>query len=115
MATSGWSIYTNGTSATFPRVRQHLQFNFYEKPPSYYSAACVSSLQQVERPADLVDGECSLAVTLWASDRQVVNAVLRRSGGAVRMTDGTEVRIRVRVSWFARRGQVSLRMLSNQS
>src|SRR5438552_18067030 len=61
---------------------------------------------------DLVDGECSLAVTLWASDRQVVNAVLRRSGGAVRMTDGTEVRIRVRVSWFVRRGQVSLRMLS---
>ncbi len=28
------------------------------------------------------------------------------------MTDGTEVRIRVRVSWYARRGQVSLRMLS---
>jgi exodeoxyribonuclease VII large subunit len=61
---------------------------------------------------DLVDGDCSLAVTLWASDRQVVNAVLRRSGGAVRMTDGTEVRIRVRVSWYAKRGQVSLRMLS---
>jgi exodeoxyribonuclease VII large subunit len=61
---------------------------------------------------DLVDGDCALAVTLWASDRQVVNAVLKRSGGAVRMTDGTEVRIRVRVSWFARRGQVSLRMLS---
>jgi exodeoxyribonuclease VII large subunit len=61
---------------------------------------------------DLVDGDCSLSVTLWASDRQVVNAVLRRSGGAVRMTDGTEVRHRVRVSWYAKRGQVSLRMLS---
>src|SRR3954452_8072533 len=61
---------------------------------------------------DLVDGDCALAVTLWASDRQVVNAVLRRSGGAVRMTDGTEVRIRVRVTWYARRGQVALRMLS---
>jgi exodeoxyribonuclease VII large subunit len=61
---------------------------------------------------DLVDGDCTLAVTLWAADRQVVNAVLRRSGGAVRMTDGTEVRIRVRVAWYARRGQVSLRMLS---
>jgi exodeoxyribonuclease VII large subunit len=61
---------------------------------------------------DLVDADCALAVTLWASDRQVVNAVLRRSGGAVRMTDGTEVRIRVRVSWYARRGQVALRMLS---
>jgi exodeoxyribonuclease VII large subunit len=28
------------------------------------------------------------------------------------MTDGTEVRIRVRMSWYAKRGQVSLRMLS---
>lgn len=61
---------------------------------------------------DLVDADCSLAVTLWASDRQVVNAVLKRSGGAVRMTDGTEVRVRVRMSWYAKRGQVALRMLS---
>ncbi|HEY2812652.1 MAG TPA: exodeoxyribonuclease VII large subunit [Acidimicrobiales bacterium] len=61
---------------------------------------------------DLVGDDCSLGVTLWASDRQVVNGVLRRSGGAVRMTDGTEVRIRVRVSWYAERGRVSLRMLS---
>ena len=61
---------------------------------------------------DLVDAECALSVTLWASDRQVVNAVLRRSGGAVRMSDGTEVRIRVRVAWYPKRGQVSLRMLS---
>ncbi|MEY2431867.1 MAG: exodeoxyribonuclease large subunit [Acidimicrobiaceae bacterium] len=61
---------------------------------------------------DLVDGDCALSVTLWATDRQVVNAVLRRAGGALRMTDGTEVRIRVRVSWYPKRGQVSLRMLS---
>src|SRR5581483_2833992 len=61
---------------------------------------------------DLVGDGCSLAVTLWATDRQVVNAVLRRAGGAVRMTDGTEVRIRVSVSWYAERGRVSLRMLS---
>jgi exodeoxyribonuclease VII large subunit len=61
---------------------------------------------------DLVDADCALSVTLWASDRQVVNAVLRRAGGAVRMTDGTEARIRVRVSWYTKRGQVSLRMLS---
>ncbi|MEY2423441.1 MAG: exodeoxyribonuclease large subunit [Acidimicrobiaceae bacterium] len=61
---------------------------------------------------DLVDDDCALSVTLWATDRQVVNAVLRRSGGAVRMTDGTEVRVRVRVAWYAKRGQVSLRMLS---
>src|SRR4051794_24967959 len=61
---------------------------------------------------DLVGDGRALGVTLWASDKQVVNAVLRRAGGAVRMTDGTEVRIRVRVSWYAERGRVSLRMLS---
>jgi len=61
---------------------------------------------------DLVGDGCALAVTLWAADRQVVNAVLRRAGGAVRMTEGTDVRIRVRVSWYAERGRVSLRMLS---
>src|SRR5262245_54269437 len=61
---------------------------------------------------DLVGDRCALAVTLWAADRQVVNAVLRRAGGAVRMTEGTDVRIRVRVSWYAERGRVSRRMLS---
>ncbi|MEO7555822.1 MAG: exodeoxyribonuclease VII large subunit [Acidimicrobiales bacterium] len=61
---------------------------------------------------DLCGDGCSLPVTLWASDRSVVNAVLRRAGGAVRMNDGTEVRIRVQVSWWAERGRVSLRMLS---
>jgi exodeoxyribonuclease VII large subunit len=57
------------------------------------------------------EGAC-IAVTLFASERVVVNQVLRRAGGAVRMTDGTEVRIRARLSWFARRGSVQLRMLS---
>jgi exodeoxyribonuclease VII large subunit len=61
---------------------------------------------------DLVDGDCTLPVVLWDNDRRVVNNILTRAGGAVRMTDGTDVRIRARVSWFARRGTVSLRMLS---
>jgi len=61
---------------------------------------------------DLVGDRCSIGVTLWASDRLVVNAVLKRAGGAVRMNDGTEVRIRARVTWWAERGRMSLRMLS---
>src|SRR3954470_19508643 len=75
-------------------------------------------IANLNRPAsghvyfDLVGDRCALSVTLWASDKQVVNAVLRRAGGAVRFTDGTEVRIRVRVSWWPDRGRVSLRMLS---
>ena len=61
---------------------------------------------------DLVGEGCSINVTLWASDKQVVNAVLQRAGGAVRMTDGTEVRVRGRVTWWPERGRVALRMLS---
>src|SRR5260221_7442665 len=61
---------------------------------------------------DLCGDGCSIPVTLWAGDRSVVNAVLRRAGGAVRMTDGTEIRIRAQVSWWAERGRVALRMLS---
>ncbi len=57
------------------------------------------------------EGAC-LSVTLFDTDRQVVNRILQRAGGGVRMSDGTEVRIRARVSWFAKRGTVSLRMLS---
>ncbi len=60
---------------------------------------------------DLVGDGVGIGVTLWSSDRHSVNRVLRRAGGAVRITDGTEVRIRAKVSWFARRGTVSLAML----
>jgi exodeoxyribonuclease VII large subunit len=61
---------------------------------------------------DLCGDGCTIPVTLWAGDRSVVNAVLRRAGGALRMTDGTEVRIRAQVAWWAERGRVALRMLS---
>lgn len=62
----------------------------------------------------LVDPEVDTAgtrlpVTLFASDRQAVNRVLVRTG-AVRMTDGVRVRIRGRVSHYAARGTVQLRM-----
>lgn len=50
-----------------------------------------------------------LPVTLFESDKLAVNRVLARSG-AVRMTDGVEVRIRGRVSHYAPRGVVQLRM-----
>jgi len=50
-----------------------------------------------------------LPVTLFASEKFAVNRVLQRSG-AVRMTDGVHVRIRGRVSHYAPRGTVQLRM-----
>src|SRR5260221_2759193 len=61
---------------------------------------------------DLCGDGCSIPVSLWAGDRSVVNAILRRAGGAVRITDGTEIRIRAHVSWWSERGRVGLRMIS---
>jgi hypothetical protein len=40
----------------------------------------------------------------------VVNDVLKRAGHAVRIDDGTEVRIRASIGWFPRKGAVRLRM-----
>ncbi len=54
----------------------------------------------------------SLSVTLLAAEKRMVNDLLRRAGGAVRMDDGIEVRIRGRVRWWAPRGQLQLRMSS---
>ncbi len=50
-----------------------------------------------------------LPVTLFESDKVTVNRVLSRSG-AVRMTDGVEVRIRGKVSYYGARGTIQLRM-----
>ncbi len=59
---------------------------------------------------DSIDGPPALLpVTLFSSDKVAVNRVLQRSG-AVRMTDGVEVRIRGRVAHYAARGTVQLRM-----
>ncbi len=51
-----------------------------------------------------------LAITLLAPERELVNRQLTRAGGAVRMTDGVEVRICGRVRWYAPRGALQLRM-----
>jgi exodeoxyribonuclease VII large subunit len=54
-------------------------------------------------------GDDVLGVTLFAATKRQVNERLKRGGG-VRMTDGTEVRIRARLEWFGPRGRVQLRM-----
>ena len=65
---------------------------------------------------DLVDAGgdegARVKVVLWRTDRAVVNNILRRSGHAVRIDDGTEVRIRADVGWHPRHGNVQLRMLA---
>ena len=50
-----------------------------------------------------------IPVTLLASDRPTVNAVMR-AAGAGRMDDGMEIRIAGRLTWLAPRGRMQLRM-----
>ena len=57
-------------------------------------------------------GRCQLSVMLSATDKARVNRLLLRAGGRVRMTDGTDVRIRGRLDWYEPRGQLQLRMAS---
>src|SRR5688572_1687055 len=54
--------------------------------------------------------KASLPVMLSAANKVAVNRALTRAGGSVRMVDGTEVRIRGRLDWYAPRGQLQLRM-----
>lgn len=53
-----------------------------------------------------------LSVMLSSANRGRVNRLLLRGGGRVRMTDGTEVRIRGRIDWYEPRGQLQLQMTS---
>lgn len=53
-----------------------------------------------------------IAVTLFDSNRQIVNRILTRTGNAVRIDDGIEVRIKATVELYAARGQVQLNMTS---
>ena len=57
-------------------------------------------------------GRTQLSVMLSSTDKVRVNRLLLRAGGRVRMTDGTEVRIRGRLDWYGPRGQLQLRMAS---
>ena len=57
-----------------------------------------------------VEGTSCLSVMLSDRAKGPVNRSLRMAGDAVRMTDGTEVRIRGRVDWYGPRGQLQLRM-----
>ena len=56
------------------------------------------------------DGGACLGVMLSSRNKGAVNLAITRAGGQVRMTDGTEVRIRGRLDWYSPRGQLQLRM-----
>ena len=78
-------------------------------------------IHNLSRPASghvyftLVEGAegrpvASLPVMLSARIKPQINDLLVRTGGAVRITDGTEVRICGRLDFFEPRGQLQLRM-----
>lgn len=52
----------------------------------------------------------TLPVVLFDMARRQVNTRLRQSGGAVRMEDGTEVRVRGQLGWWATGGRLQLQM-----
>ena len=56
--------------------------------------------------------KASISVTLFDSNRQVVNRIITRTGNSVRIDDGVEVRIRAAVEFYAPRGQLQLNMTS---
>lgn len=56
--------------------------------------------------------DAHLPVVLLNRDKQRVNRLLMKAGQRVRMTNGTEVRIRGRLDWYAPRGKLQLRMVS---
>ena len=56
--------------------------------------------------------KASLPVTLFDSNRQVVNRIITRTGNSVRIDDGVEVRIRGSIDFYVPRGQVQLNMTS---
>ena len=56
--------------------------------------------------------KASIAVTLFDSNRQIVNRILTRTGNTVRIDDGVEVRIRASVEIYMPRGQLQLNMSS---
>ncbi len=52
----------------------------------------------------------SLSVALLADRKYVVNQILNRAGGSVRMTDGVEVRLRAKLDFYAPTGRLTLLM-----
>jgi exodeoxyribonuclease VII large subunit len=54
--------------------------------------------------------QASLSVVLFDMARRKVNARLTDAGGGVRMSDGTEVRLRGRVTFYERGGRLQLQM-----
>jgi exodeoxyribonuclease VII large subunit len=54
--------------------------------------------------------KASVSVVLFRDDRERVNATIKRHGNTIRMADGVKVRVQGMLDFYARRGQLQLRM-----
>jgi exodeoxyribonuclease VII large subunit len=88
-------VWVRGTIRNLSRGRQGMAwFDLVEPHPGRADAPPVATVP----------------VVLFNQERLRVNARLRDTGNAVRMTDGTEVRLRARVAYYARGGRLQLAM-----
>ncbi len=75
------------------------------RPPSGHVYFDLVERAELGRPV-----QAKLPVALLADRKYVVNQILKRAGGGVRMTDGVEVRLRGRVDFYPPTGRLSLLM-----
>jgi exodeoxyribonuclease VII large subunit len=86
-------VWVRGEIADLNRARSgHVYFNLIE-------------------PNELGRGAAAqLSVALLADRKYVVNQILKRSGGGVRMSDGVEIRLRAKLDFYPPSGRLSLLM-----
>lgn len=91
--------------AAFPsEVWVRGEIHNFPKTPGYHSYFTLVDSE--------TDPPSQISVVLLNRDKQRVNRLLLKAGYRVRMSDGTEVRIRGRLDWYGPRGQLQLRMAS---
>jgi exodeoxyribonuclease VII large subunit len=60
--------------------------------------------------ADDTQSSAVLPIALFANNKHRVNAILKKSGGGVKMTDGIEIQIRGRLTYYPRQSRLQLIM-----
>ena len=69
-------------------------------------------VERSERADPGAPPEASVSVVLFRDDKDRVNATIKRHGNAIRMDNGVSVRIQGMLDFYARRGQLQMRMIS---
>ncbi len=104
-------VWVHGTIASISRSRNgHVYFQLVDAGDSVDASDSTGGELFPAPPARTQAPAAVIPVVLFDAARQTVNQALKRAGGAVRMTDGTRIRIRARVELYAPQGKVQLKM-----